>query len=1341
MQNIDMRQFVQDVKILKEVFIEEGANKNLIDSCSGLIQDATEPLTLMVMGEFSTGKSTFINALLGETVAAVNMTPTTAVITKICYGKEEKVIVHYKNNHIEEIDIKYFKDLTSESGEKNKKLHESINYVERCIPIKSLKDMTIIDSPGLNALISSHTEATNDFMGKADVVFWILSANQPYSESAIEAMGKLESRLKPVAIMNKMDWIDPEEDDPEEFLEEARIKLKNKIRALFGISAKMAFDGIVSQNESMKEESHIACIHSFIEKEVLPNREEYKRNTILDDISDMIWELYPLQESISLRINRLKDEDYSLYMQEKEHIVRIHNQFLSAIDPFRQYIITNSSHTSTEKVFEASLYKSDFGVEKNQERALALLEEAASLDYDNIKCQIFLGLEFASKKDGDKAFYWAKKAVKSEKAKAFLLMGELYEQGIGIPKNLKKSKEFYQKAADKGEVRAMYKLAEILQDEGEEEDKWAIRYWLEQAANGGDSEAMHQWANLLYDEGDIENCLTWMKRSVKTGNIEAQYELGAYFLIKEPIKEEEGIKLVKSAAALGSASAQCLLGQAYESGMFHFSKDLKKAKYWYMRAIENNLDDARVNLATMLAEQEDYSQNIIAILDLLKTAADNKNKDAYFVLGLIYENQQDKYVQHDKSKALLYFERAAEEGHPEAMVEAACLYDTLTDIDNHENKSFLYLKHAAEKECINSYYLLGEKFFYGKGTKRNKTEAVRWYKKGVEKKDYRAYCRLADCYLRGDGIGRNNKKAFSLYKQAFEKDESSQYYSAFGMAECYFYGYGVSQNTDTALKYYKKAATLENGVATKFLADYFYDCNDFKEALEWAKKAANTGLGWGMLMIGAMYQRGEGVNENREEAYKWFSKAALQGDPVGMNQAGVTAPDFKVAAEWYQKAATNGNAWGMYNLGNLYKWGSGVKQSLRLAHEWFLKSANQGITSAMNELGEMEKGPVESVRWYQMSANAGDEQGMYHLASAYKDGNGVEKNIETAYIWFVKAAGKGNADAMNGAGTTAPDIKTSMEWFQKAADAGCTSGLCNLGDLYFSGYGVEKDEKRAVRLYSEAAKKGDAKAMNWLGLRAYEDHDVARALDWYQKSAENGDCWGMYNLAEFYKNGTGVEQDNEKAYYWFTEAAERNNVEAMNQAGITAPDPRTALEWFHKAAEQGYEWGMYNVGNMYETGSGVEQNRNLAYTWYTKAADKGNIRAMNKAGDTASDNEKRIYWYEKAGRSGSDTGYYNLASLYRGMKKYQEAKEYYLRTIEMKGDCQGAACFDLGVMYADGNLGFDETENLSLAKKYLEMAEAKGNKLAEDRLDSLEATIFLKSMKSKVLGSVKDFFK
>lgn len=61
-------------------------------------------------------------------------------------------------------------------------------------------------------------------------------------------------------------------------------------------------------------------------------------------------------------------------------------------------------------------------------------------------------------------------------------MGELYEQGIGIPKDLKKSKEFYQKAADKGEVRAMYKLAEILQDEGGEEDKWAIRYWLEQAA-------------------------------------------------------------------------------------------------------------------------------------------------------------------------------------------------------------------------------------------------------------------------------------------------------------------------------------------------------------------------------------------------------------------------------------------------------------------------------------------------------------------------------------------------------------------------------------------------------------------------------------------------------------------------------------------------------------------------------------------------------------------------------------------------------------------------------------------------------------------------------------------
>lgn len=469
MQNIDMSKFIQDITVLKKTFIEENFNKRLIKSCSELIQDAREPLMLMVMGEFSTGKSTFINALLGEEVAAVNMTPTTAVITKICYGKEEKVIVHYKNGGVKETDIKYFKDLTSESGAKNKKVHESIEYVERCIPIKTLQNMTIIDSPGLNALISSHAQATSSFMGKADVVFWIYSADQFNSASSQNAMGKLEARLKPVAIINKMDGLDPEEDDPEEFLEQARRELGDKIQTLFGISAKMAFDGIASQNKDMEEASHISDIRSFIEREVLPKREEYKRNTLLDDISDMIWELYPLQESISLRINRLKDEDYSLYMQEKEHIVRIHNQFLSAIDPFRQYIITNSSHTSTEKVFEASLYKSDFGVEKNQERALALLEEAASLDYDNIKCQIFLGLEFASKKDGDKAFYWAKKAVKSEKAKAFLLMGELYEQGIGTPKDLKKSKEFYQKAADKGEVRAMYKLAEILQDEGDEE--------------------------------------------------------------------------------------------------------------------------------------------------------------------------------------------------------------------------------------------------------------------------------------------------------------------------------------------------------------------------------------------------------------------------------------------------------------------------------------------------------------------------------------------------------------------------------------------------------------------------------------------------------------------------------------------------------------------------------------------------------------------------------------------------------------------------------------------------------------------------------------------------------
>lgn len=138
---------------------------------------AGEPLLIMVMGEFSSGKSTFINAILGQEVTVVGATPTTAVITKICYGDRDETIVHFKDGRTKQYDPRNFMRLTAETAadDEARRLREEMDYVEKRLSLSILKDVSIIDSPGLGAITAGHEQTTKRFMGNADAVVWLMN--------------------------------------------------------------------------------------------------------------------------------------------------------------------------------------------------------------------------------------------------------------------------------------------------------------------------------------------------------------------------------------------------------------------------------------------------------------------------------------------------------------------------------------------------------------------------------------------------------------------------------------------------------------------------------------------------------------------------------------------------------------------------------------------------------------------------------------------------------------------------------------------------------------------------------------------------------------------------------------------------------------------------------------------------------------------------------------------------------------------------------------------------------------------------------------------------------------
>lgn len=160
-----------------------------------------ESFQLVVVGEFSRGKSTFVNALLGRKILPAKLKPTTAVLTKIVYKDVPSYKLHYLKQNVEdkviteeeflkliapkEVD-KTNKNLLKDFFSQQKKL-DDINYVEVGYPLALCRDnVQIVDTPGTNDLNTVRLDITYNYINKADAVIMLLSANQALTASELE---------------------------------------------------------------------------------------------------------------------------------------------------------------------------------------------------------------------------------------------------------------------------------------------------------------------------------------------------------------------------------------------------------------------------------------------------------------------------------------------------------------------------------------------------------------------------------------------------------------------------------------------------------------------------------------------------------------------------------------------------------------------------------------------------------------------------------------------------------------------------------------------------------------------------------------------------------------------------------------------------------------------------------------------------------------------------------------------------------------------------------------------------------------------------------------------------
>ena len=167
-----------------------------------------------------------------------------------------------------------------------------------------------------------------------------------------------------------------------------------------------------------------------------------------------------------------------------------------------------------------------------------------------------------------------------------------------------------------------------------------------------------------------------------------------------------------------------------------------------------------------------------------------------------------------------------------------------------------------------------------------------------------------------------------------------------------------------------------------------YNRGDYATALKELRPLAEQGHAGAQYFIGYMYYKGQGVDQDGEEAVKWFRMAAEQGDVKSQVRLGVmyrlgltVLKNYKEAEKWLRMAAEQEDTKAQYNLALMYFRGEGMQQDNKEAVKWYRKAAELGLPRSQFSLGVIyyegmgvPKDDDEAVKWVRLAAEQDHEQ-------------------------------------------------------------------------------------------------------------------------------------------------------------------------------------------------------------------------------------------------------------------------------------------------------------------------------------------------------------------------------
>ncbi|MBU1341834.1 MAG: ankyrin repeat domain-containing protein [Proteobacteria bacterium] len=377
---------------------------------------------------------------------------------------------------------------------------------------------------------------------------------------------------------------------------------------------------------------------------------------------------------------------------------------------------------------------------------------------------------------------------------------------------------------------------------------------------------------------------------------------------------------------------------------------------------------------------------------------------------------------------------------------------------------------------------------------------------------------------------------------------------------------------------------------------------------------------------------------------------------------------------------------GFYAMGLMYHDGAGKDMDYKKALDYF----NQGARIAIGDkdlfymlgvyhefgLAGLATDYPKAVQWYEKAIKKGSLEAGYRMGKMALDGKGMKKESYKAFVHIQSSA-------------------VQCQGYPEAVHL--------LGYLYDTGRGVAKDPETAKTLYEAAIKLGfdKNKAMeNTMDLNPAETNQkIAQAYSklkngkddasfaFIQALSQKGNTRAQHYLGVIYFYGTGSRAvDYKSALTWFHKAAEQGFATAQDFLGYmyekglgTSTDPGKSLLWYLEGAKNGNTHAQYILGVKFLKGQdGISQNDKTAMNYFRDAAEKGHASAQDYLGwmyetgkGVAVNHTEAVTWYAKAADQGHAVAQNSLGQMYengRGVKKsLAKAKEWYKKAAD-QGD-------------------------------------------------------------------------